>query len=87
VCCHFIRTAHNVPSVPTTQPTGVEYLTPAQAAKRLGVSPRTLWRYQDAGRVQPVLLPSGHRRFLLSDIDALLTVDTTPPQSPVAAQP
>lgn len=56
-------------SNPTT--TSGEYLTPAQAARKLGISARTLWRYQDAGRIKPVRLPSGHRRFLASDVEAL----------------
>lgn len=48
------------------------YLTPAEAAKRLNVSARTLWRYQSAGKVTPLVLPTGHRRFLVEDIDRLL---------------
>jgi excisionase family DNA binding protein len=70
VCCHSIRAAYSVPVMPNTD-TSREYLTPAQAARRLGISPRTLWRYQDAGRIAPVRLPSGHRRFLTSDVEAL----------------
>lgn len=67
-----MRRAYNVPSVPpTTTKPEAELLTPAQAAKRLGISPRTLWRYQHAGRISPVLLPSGHRRFRPADLDRL----------------
>lgn len=51
---------------------GTAYLTPAEAAKRLNVSTRTLWRYQAAGKVVPMMLPSGHRRFLAEDIEALM---------------
>lgn len=51
---------------------GRDYLTPGEAAKRLSVSTRTLWRYQAEGRITPKRLPSGHRRFLVEDIDRLL---------------
>lgn len=64
-----MRLAYTIPDVPTTKDS--TYLTPAQAAKRLGVSARTLWRYQEAGRIEPVRLPSGHRRFRVEDVDAL----------------
>lgn len=53
---------------------GQEYLTPGEAAKRLNVSTRTLWRYQAEGRITPRRLPSGHRRFLVEDVDRLLQV-------------
>lgn len=49
------------------------YLTPAQACARLCISERTLWRYQFDGRIVAHRLPSGHRRFLASDVEALLT--------------
>jgi len=38
-------------------------LTPAQAAARLGVTPRTLARWADAGRLVGVRTPGGHRRY------------------------
>lgn len=50
-----------------------EYLTPAQVCQLLKISTRTLWRYQDAGAITPVLLPSGHRRFRRVDVDQLVT--------------
>lgn len=74
MCRHSIRPAYTVHDVPKTN-TSPEYLTPAQAARRLGISARTLWRYQDAGRIAPVRLPSGHRRFLASDVEALLPAE------------
>lgn len=44
-------------------------LTSAQAAKVLGISPRTLTRYAERGQLIPTLvLPSGHYRWSLEDI-------------------
>lgn len=44
---------------------------PADAARLLGVSTRTLTRYADAGRIRFTVLPSGHRRYRLADLEAL----------------
>ena len=38
----------------------------------LGVSVDTLRRWSDAGTVHPITLPSGHRRFRLDEIEALV---------------
>lgn len=46
-------------------------LTVTQAAKRLGVSPNTVRAWADRGAIPVLRLPSGHRRFELSAIDAL----------------
>jgi DNA-binding transcriptional MerR regulator len=44
-------------------------LTTAQVAKALGVSSRTIVRYAGRGWITPVqTLPSGHRRWLLSQV-------------------
>jgi DNA-binding transcriptional MerR regulator len=46
-----------------------ELLTTAQAARLLGISTRTLVRYAEKGYVKPeMVLPSGHRRWILEDI-------------------
>ena len=74
-----MRGVHSLPSVSNTTASGAEYLSPAQAAKELGISTRTLWRYQDAGRIAPVRLPSGHRRFLRADVTALLRASEEAP--------
>jgi excisionase family DNA binding protein len=47
-------------------------LTPREAAKALGVSIRTLYRWEDDGLISPRRTPGGHRRYTLADIDALL---------------
>lgn len=58
---------------PTQEIAADTYLTPARACARLSISERTLWRYQDDGRIVAHRLPSGHRRFLASDVEALIT--------------
>jgi DNA-binding transcriptional MerR regulator len=48
---------------------GNELLTTAQAARQLGISTRTLVRYAEKGYVKPeMVLPSGHRRWILEDV-------------------
>jgi excisionase family DNA binding protein len=49
-----------------------EWLTPAEAAERVGLSTRTLERYVKAGDLKAALTVGGHRRYRASDIDALL---------------
>lgn len=47
-------------------------LTPAQTIERLAISRRTLERYIERGWLEPLTLPSGHRRFLASSVSAVL---------------
>ena len=49
-----------------------ELLSIGAAAAQLGVSIDTLRRWSAAGRIPVVVLPSGHRRYRLADIEALL---------------
>ena len=52
---------------------GEQALSTGQAAKRLGISVRTIYRWEAVGRLVPVArLHSGQRRFSSRDIDALL---------------
>ncbi len=52
-------------------------LSTGQAAKRLGVSIRTLYRWEAAGRLRPMTrLPSGQRRFSVREVDSLLRAKT-----------
>ncbi len=53
------------------------WLTAKQAAFRIGISFRTLNRYQADGRISPVFIPGGYRRFRPEDVDALLTTEAT----------
>lgn len=52
---------------------GQELLPPEAAARRLGVSPRTLLRYATANKVPSVRLPSGIRRYRPEDLEAVVT--------------
>lgn len=47
-------------------------LTPREAANVLGVSIRTLYRWEDDGLISPRRTPGGHRRYPLADVEALL---------------
>ena len=51
----------------------VAYLTPGQAARILGVSPKTVNRWADEGRVRCALTLGGHRRFRVDVIRAVAT--------------
>ena len=50
-----------------------ELLTPREVARQLNVSDSTLRRWSDQGTLNVVKLPSGHRRYRLADVLALLT--------------
>lgn len=49
-------------------------LRPSEAYASLGISLRTLDRWQSKGYIVPVRLPSGRRRFAASDVDKLKAV-------------
>ena len=51
---------------------GDEYLAPADVARLLCVSARTVSRWADQGRIPHLVTLGGHRRFLRSDIVRLL---------------
>jgi excisionase family DNA binding protein len=48
-----------------------DYLTPAEAAKRLRVTTLTLIRWFDSGRIGGIVLPGGHHRYRKEDIARL----------------
>jgi excisionase family DNA binding protein len=52
--------------------THITWLTPHEAARRLGVTVRTLHRWEAEGRISTVRTPTNHRRYDQSDVDALL---------------
>ncbi len=52
------------------EPAKSDYLMPATAARKLGITPRTLARMADSGQVESIVLPSGHRRYLSGSIDS-----------------
>ena len=47
-------------------------LTATEVAERLSVTRQTVARWADTGPIKVVVLPSGRRRFLASEIDELL---------------
>lgn len=47
----------------------VEYLTPGQVARMLHVSPKTVDRWADQGRIGCIVTLGGHRRFARRDVD------------------
>jgi excisionase family DNA binding protein len=50
---------------------GEEYIAPAEAARLLKVSPRTITRWAREGRLPSITTLGGHRRFPRSIIEAL----------------
>lgn len=62
----------NKPEPATGQSSGDAYLTPSEAAKRLHVSPNTIARWANEGRIPCVVTLGGHRRFRPRDIDAVV---------------
>ncbi len=63
-----------------------EYLSPAETARALGVSTRTLKRYRADGRIIPHhYTPSGHARFLPKDVERLRDERSEPFRSQMGA--
>lgn len=58
------------------------FLTPDEAAKRLGVSPITLRKWAGKGLIQARTTPGGHRRYPLSEVTKLLQSQNSPASSP-----
>ena len=50
-----------------------EYIRPGEAAELLGVSRDAIRRYSDAGRIDAIVTPGGHRRIDRESVDAYLT--------------
>jgi excisionase family DNA binding protein len=48
------------------------WLTLGQASRTLGVTPNTLRRWADSGEISTFTTPGGHRRFLVSAVQALV---------------
>lgn len=58
-----------------------EWLTLGAASRLLGVDPDTLRRWADAGKVELLRTPGGHRRFRKAAIEAMLPRRPQPPRS------
>ena len=52
----------NAPPRPNLRDTLPDLITPAQAARIIGVLPKNLWRYDE--QLQPVRTPGGTRRYV-----------------------
>lgn len=50
---------------------------PGEAAKTLHVTTKTLQRMAARGDIAAIILPSGHRRYRASDVEALAAAETT----------
>ncbi|MGI8696193.1 MAG: BldC family transcriptional regulator [Mycobacteriales bacterium] len=47
-------------------------MTPGEVAALFRVDPKTVTRWASAGRIRSIRTPGGHRRFLESEVMALL---------------
>jgi len=66
-----------------------DLLTSAEVASLLAVGPKTVRRWAMAGKITSISTPGGHRRFLRSEIDALVVdsaVVPPPDQQPVTVR-
>jgi excisionase family DNA binding protein len=59
------------------EPEDVEYLTPGQVARMLHVSPKTVDRWADQGRIGCIVTLGGHRRFARDDVEEVVAVMTS----------
>lgn len=48
-----------------------DHLTPSEAARILGVSPRTVSRWADQGWLSHIVTLGGHRRFSRDEVEAM----------------
>lgn len=61
-----------------------QLLTPAEVAAMFRVDPKTVSRWARAGKMTAIRTPGGHRRYLSSEVRALLT-GLPPGADPAAA--
>lgn len=52
----------------------MDYLMPNEVFKRFGVSHDTLRRWAVEGKIECLVLPSGHRRYPACEVERLLAV-------------
>lgn len=60
-------------------------LTPGEVAALFRVDPKTVTRWAAAGRLRSIRTPGGHRRFLESDVRALLDGEQPQTSTPAGA--
>jgi len=51
----------------------MSYIRPGEAAEMLGVSTDAIRRYSNAGTIEAIVTPGGHRRIDRESVDAYLT--------------
>lgn len=54
-------------------PDAERMLRPREVALLFKVDPKTVTRWAKTGRLTPVVLPSGHRRYRALDVEALMS--------------
>ncbi len=59
---------------------GTDLLTPAEAARKLGVTPNTVTRWSRAGKIAAIQTMGGHRRFRRSEIERILLESSGQPR-------
>jgi len=64
-----------------------ELVSPTEAARRLGITPGTLAIWADEGKVPCIKTEGGHRRYLISAIDALLKKLSCKPETEIPDEP
>ena len=52
-------------------------MTPAEVAALFRVDPKTVTRWADSGKLTAIRTLGGHRRYMRSEVEALLTGHTT----------
>ena len=50
-------------------------MTPAEVADVFQVNPRTVWQWEQAGELDSVRLPSGVRRYIRDQVQALMRAE------------
>lgn len=68
-----------------TSPPSGNLLTPQEAARRLGVSERTLHRYEGRGLIRAQRLPSGIRRYDRGEIERHIEAAAAAASAPATA--
>ncbi|MDP2963585.1 MAG: response regulator [Sulfurimicrobium sp.] len=61
----------------------MDYLTPTEAGKLLGVSPITLRKWADRGLIKARATLGGHRRYPLNEVERMLQWQNQPNTSPI----
>lgn len=65
-----------------SDPRSSDLMTPAEVAELFRVDPKTVTRWADSGKLSAVRTLGGHRRYLRSEVEALLGGATTQAHQP-----